>query len=158
MRDSNRNKISNVTGKDLKNGISLIDSSNNILSNITLVKERGRSYCVGMTISFLTSSHNTISDLICTDYSTEKENWGLQIDSEHCSVENSRCGPVDIGWSASATLTNVDCGELIQINAKAGDVSLTNCQGQKLHDPSRKVTTTNCNFNTGLGNARNAHA
>lgn len=110
---SRQNIISNVTGVNVKFGIYVWHGSSNTLSNITLVKESQESGYTGVDLN--SGSNHTISNFNCTGYSKDQRDWGLRINAKNCSVNDSKCGPIYAGDRASATLTNVDCGELIQI-------------------------------------------
>lgn len=143
-KNSNRITISNATGRNLQTGLWLNNCASNIISNVSLVStsEKG---CEGVWLD--SSPNTTISNMVCTGYSRDKRDWGLRTNSEYTTLKNSQCGPILMD-GGSSVFTSVDCGELIQIETEVDEVTLTNCWGQKLHDPGNKVTNINSNFTT----------
>lgn len=138
---SEANTIRNVTSVNVKVGICSFSGSNNFF-NISLVKGSQNLKYFGIQLH----SPNNIVGLNCSGYSRSKKDWGLVFQAPLSSVSDSQPGSVRVGCGASATLTGVDCGELIQIDNLAGAVRLIDCRGRGIKDPGNRVSGLNCNF------------
>ncbi|OXA45853.1 Mitogen-activated protein kinase 15 [Folsomia candida] len=127
LPNSDHNKISNVTGTNIQEGVR-IHGSFNRLSNINLRIDCELGYALkGVYLS--TGSNNTINGVECSGYRRQQDHWGVVINSPNTTVENCRCGPllVDEGGN-NATIVNVHCGELFQVhNTVKENINLTNC-------------------------------
>lgn len=141
------NSISNITGCNVKLGI-LLHGSSNTLSSIKFEKGSEFRGFQGLCLnSGACTDHNAIFNLTCAGYSRDKDDWGLVINSSNSTVKLSKCGPISLR-GGSTTLTDVDCGSLIQVERGATCANLINCRGYRLCLPDFYfgVTKTNCKF------------
>ncbi|OXA45907.1 uncharacterized protein LOC118437851 [Folsomia candida] len=143
---SSDTKISDITLSNVIQGI-IVNGSKAHISKVKLTKasldtsslwNKPQRY-IGLVVY---GSDFKVEDINCSDYSRITNDWGMIINGGSGEITDCFGGSIRIAGS-NVKLINVSCGELLEIDNDAKDVTLVSCCGQKLMSIIKPVMMNN---------------